>query len=90
MDLIPPACGRSYKGACAGTLHSFADVLLTDGAEAPESVDNAAEFGRPAVLQPVIAPQLLTPGVPALPPNEMTSKPSSGGGPLSRSQTAGG
>lgn len=70
LGLIPPAYGRGYVGARPGTLHSFADALLTDGAEAIRQIDNAPEFGRPAILAPVLARQLRTPRSPALPTDE--------------------
>ncbi len=67
MSVIPPAYGRGYVGARPGTLHSFADAVMTDGADTPERTQNASEFGRPSVLSPVVARQLRTPRSPALP-----------------------
>ncbi len=67
MGMIPPAFGRGYIGARPGTLHTFADTVLTDGADGPASVAGAPEFGRAAVLSPVMARQLRTPRSPALP-----------------------
>ncbi|NOC83834.1 hypothetical protein [Ruegeria sp. HKCCD6428] len=67
MAVIPPAFSRGYIGARPGTLHTFADAVLTDGADGPATVAGVPEFGRAAVLSPVMARQLRTPRSPALP-----------------------
>lgn len=67
IGLIPPAYSRSFIGLRPGVLQTHIDTMVTDGASCHALDDGAAEFGRSAVMSPVMARQVRTPRSPALP-----------------------
>lgn len=67
LGLVPPILSRAFIGERPGIVETHIDALLADGPRSAALDTGESDFGRSAILSPVLARQMRTPRSPALP-----------------------